>query len=227
MNFSQKLKSTSLLWCWENQQQISFYCSYFFVCSCVMNLKLLLVKRELFKIVQKIALKIHKSWKHFCESLKNLLKSDLLRCSREAHKESFPYRSTLRMKICIKAKEKSNCWQLQGARKISILQNLAGPGSVSEAICREMNSSNLPFFSVETFLLSFDPQFVPLRLTLNNEKSALISLLDDCDEFVAIDDIGDSDSSSILQMSSSLVAFAVLVVGGSTANTNRNENHEN
>jgi hypothetical protein len=46
----------------------------------------------------------------------------------------------------------------------------------------------------------------------------LISLLDDCDEFVAILDIGDSSSSIFLQMSSSFVAFDVLVVDGNTAN---------
>lgn len=58
-------------------------------------------------------------------------------------------------------------------------------------------------------------------LTLNNEKSALISLLDDCDELVAIDDIGDSSSSIFLQVSSSfcwLLAFDLLAVGGNTAN---------
>jgi hypothetical protein len=60
------------------------------------------------------------------------------------------------------------------------------------------------------------------NLTLNNEKSALISLLDGCDEFVAIDDIDVSSSSIFLQMSSSFVAFDVLVVGGNTANKENN-----
>lgn len=62
------------------------------------------------------------------------------------------------------------------------------------------------------------------NLTLNSEKSAFISLLDGwCDdddwfELDAIEDIDDESSGSIfLQMSSSFVAFAVLVVGGSTA----------
>lgn len=55
------------------------------------------------------------------------------------------------------------------------------------------------------------------RLTLNNAKSALISLLDGCDEFVAVDDIEVVSSSSIFrQMSSSFVALAVLVDGGNT-----------
>lgn len=53
-------------------------------------------------------------------------------------------------------------------------------------------------------------------LTLNNEKSALISLLDGVDEFVAIDDIDASSSSIFRQMSSSFVAFDLLVVGGNT-----------
>lgn len=54
-------------------------------------------------------------------------------------------------------------------------------------------------------------------LTLNNEKSALISLLDGCDEFVAIDDIDESSSSILRQISSSFaVAFALLAVGGNT-----------
>lgn len=114
------------------------------------------------------------------------------------------------MKICIKAEEKSNRWQLQGARKINIKASKSR--RARKQFAEEWIWAISPFLSVETFL------YRSLCLTLNNEKSALISLLDDCDEFVAIDDIGDSDSSSILQMSSSLVAFAVLVVGGSTAN---------
>jgi hypothetical protein len=61
------------------------------------------------------------------------------------------------------------------------------------------------------------------ELTLNNEKSALISLLDGCDEFVAIDDIDVSSSSIFLQMSSSFVAFDVLVAAGNTERKN-NEN---
>lgn len=56
-------------------------------------------------------------------------------------------------------------------------------------------------------------------LTLNNAKSALISLLDGCDEFVAIDDI-DVSSSSILcrKKSSSFGALDALDAddGGST-----------
>lgn len=57
-----------------------------------------------------------------------------------------------------------------------------------------------------------------MTLTLNSAKSALISLLDGCDdELVDVDDIDDGSSSSITrQMSSSLVALDVLVVGGST-----------
>lgn len=57
-----------------------------------------------------------------------------------------------------------------------------------------------------------------MTLTLNSAKSALISLLDGCDdELVDVDDIDDDSSSSITrQMSSSLVALDVLVVGGST-----------
>lgn len=58
------------------------------------------------------------------------------------------------------------------------------------------------------------------ELTLNNEKSALISLLDGCDEFVAIDDIDVSSSSIFLQMSSSFVALDVLDAGN-TANRRR------
>jgi hypothetical protein len=72
------------------------------------------------------------------------------------------------------------------------------------------------------------------RLTLNNSKSALISLLAGCDdEFVAIDDIDGSSSSSstssTLQMSSSLVGFEVflLVVGGSTGKKGKTMNINN
>lgn len=62
------------------------------------------------------------------------------------------------------------------------------------------------------------PQRNAEELTLNSAKSALISLLDGCDdELVDVDDIDDDSSSSITrQMSSSLVALDVLVVGGST-----------
>lgn len=62
------------------------------------------------------------------------------------------------------------------------------------------------------------------QLTLNREKSALISLLDDCDEFVAIDDIDVSSSSILLrQMSSSFVAtfFAELVPPGGNTESER------
>lgn len=62
-------------------------------------------------------------------------------------------------------------------------------------------------------------------LTLNNEKSALISLLDGNDEFVAIDDIDTSSSSILRQKSSSFVAFTVLVVGGNTAEKKSNKNY--
>ncbi len=67
----------------------------------------------------------------------------------------------------------------------------------------------------------------PTQLTLNREKSTLISLLegwfDNDDELLrveldAMDDIEDSPpSSDLLQISSSLAAFDVLVVGGKTA----------
>lgn len=60
-------------------------------------------------------------------------------------------------------------------------------------------------------------------LTLNNEKSALISLLDDSDEFVAIDDIDASSSSIFRQISSNFVALDVLVVGGNTKEKKNNK----
>lgn len=53
-------------------------------------------------------------------------------------------------------------------------------------------------------------------LTLNNEKSALISLLEGVDEFVAIDDIDASPSLILRQISSSCVGFGVLVAAGNT-----------
>lgn len=70
-------------------------------------------------------------------------------------------------------------------------------------------------------------EFLVVQQTLNNEKSALISLLDDWDEFtlllVAIDDIEASLSMLLVrQISSNLAAFETLVVGGNTARK-RNE----
>lgn len=70
-------------------------------------------------------------------------------------------------------------------------------------------------------------EFLVVQRTLNNEKSALISLLDDWDEFtlllVAIDDIEASLSMLLVrQISSNLAAFETLVVGGNTVRK-RNE----
>lgn len=69
-----------------------------------------------------------------------------------------------------------------------------------------------------------------VSLTLNNAKSALISLLDGCDELVAIDDIDNDDvsSSSILrQKSSSFVGLDVLVVADNTGEWKEAETMEN
>lgn len=105
---------------------------------------------------------------------------------------------------------------------------------------RPWGKHNLNFFQlreIKAFHGSFEEGrkkiFCNLKLTLNNEKSTLISLregcVDDDDAEVAADrDIDkDSPSSTFLQKSSSLTGFGALVVfeGGNTGNIRIKREH--